>query len=67
MDPVTCYIGRNDSNEQLLKQFLGNIISGGPPVEIWKDGVKVAIAIHPEEFDLLNRLVADHPQTYRGV
>lgn len=60
MDPVVIHY-LDSNNKRTIDRLLGDIANGGPPVEIWKNGVKVAVAIHPEEFDLLNRLIAQEP------
>jgi PHD/YefM family antitoxin component YafN of YafNO toxin-antitoxin module len=55
MDPVQFYRG-DDKNDKLM-HLISDVNLGGPPVEIYEDGVKVAVVITPEEYDLLNRLV----------
>lgn len=57
MDPVPYYVEKIVTTPHLLYAMLDNVLLGGPPVEVWKGGKKIAVAIHPEEYDLLNRLI----------
>ncbi len=56
MDPVPFYMWQDQPDR--FEQMILSLSDGGPPVEVWHGGNKVAVIITPEEFDLLNRLIA---------
>lgn len=59
MDPVLYY--RENDGDNKFFHLLDDLALGGPPIEVWQEGNKVAVVITPEEFDLLNRLVREDP------
>lgn len=57
MDPQQLHLDHDGHTR--VEEVLCNVWQDSVPVEIWRNGVKVAVAIHPEEFDLLERLVRE--------